>query len=297
MKPSEADLLTLSSGSLRLILSPSIGGAICAFTWNGEGGARRILRECHRPLEKVLDAACFPLVPYVNRIRDGRFTFRGREVRLQPNMAGDPSPLHGQGWLSPWAVDRNGGASVALSYHHEAGEWPWAYEARQEFTLDERGLSARLTCRNIDSEPMPCGLGFHPYFPCGAETRIDTGVGCAWTIDEKVLPVEKVPAEGRYDLRDRLVCGQHLDNGFGAWSGEARMSDPEWPYELRLSSPEAKFFQLYSPPDGGIFVAEPVTHANAALNTPESDWPGLGMRVLEPGDSMSLDMRIDVIPK
>ena len=53
----------------------------------------------------MLDAASFPLVPYVNRIRDGRFTFRGREVRLAPNMAGDPSPLHGQGWLSPWTVE------------------------------------------------------------------------------------------------------------------------------------------------------------------------------------------------
>ena len=52
--------------------------------------------------------ASFPLVPYVNRIRGGRFTFRGREVRLAPNMAGDPSPLHGQGWLSPWQVERAG---------------------------------------------------------------------------------------------------------------------------------------------------------------------------------------------
>jgi aldose 1-epimerase len=40
-----------------------------------------------------------------------------------------------------------------------------------------------------------------------------------------------------------------------------------------------------------------VTHANAALNAPESEWPKLGMRVLDPGEAMSLDMRLDVIPK
>ena len=85
--------------------------------------------------------------------------------------------------------------------------------------------------------------------------------------------------------------------GFGGWGSEARMSNPEWPYVLSLSSPEAKFFQLYSPPDGGIFVAEAVTHANAALNHPESEWPRLGMRVLDPGESMSLGVRIEVIPK
>ena len=70
-----------------------------------------------------------------------------------------------------------------------------------------------------------------------------------------------------------------------------------WTCEIRLSSPEARFFQLYSPPAGGIFVAEPVTHANAALNAPESEWPDLGMRVLEPGETMGLDVRIEVIPK
>lgn len=290
-------ILTLSCGRLRLELSPSIGGAISAFEWAEARAARPILRKCHSRLEKVLDAGCFPLVPYVNRIRDGRFTFRGREVRIAPNMAGDPSPLHGQGWLNPWAVEQADERSVALTYRHDPGEWPWAYEARQKFALDEDGLSITLTCRNVSDESMPCGLGMHPYFPCGPETRLDTRVSSAWTIDEKVLPVAKVPAEGRYDLRDRLVCGQGLDNGFRGWGGEARMSDPEWPYSLRMSSGDARFFQLYSPPTGGIFVAEPVTHANAALNAPEKQWPELGMCVLEPGEEMSLMMRLDVIPK
>ena len=287
-------IVKLAAGELELELSPSIGGAISSFEWKSE---RPILRECHSPLENVLDAACFPLVPYVNRIRGGCFTFRGREVRLQPNMPGDSSPLHGQGWLSSWRTEDSSGSRALLSYRHQPGEWPWTFAAEQEFALDPAGLSIQLTCTNRSDDPMPCGLGFHPYFQCGPETRIDTDVSVAWTIDEHVLPVDKIPAEGRYDLSDRLVCGQDVDNGFGGWGGEARMTDPAWPFELRLSSPQAKFFQLYSPPHGGIFVAEPVTHANAALNAPESEWPELGILVLDAGESMSLDMRLEVIPK
>ena len=289
--------LELRAGLLRLELSPSVGGVISAFEWAGEGGPRAILRKCHSPLQKVLDAASFPLVPYVNRIRGGRFHFHGREVRLAPNMAGDPSPLHGQGWLKAWTVDDITEASALLSFCHGAGEWPWDYEAHQEFELDERGLSVSLTCRNASPEPMPCGLGQHPYFDCGPETRIDTRVTHAWTIDEDVLPVERVVADGRYDLRERLVCGQGLDNGFDGWNGEARLSDPEWPYEVVISSLQARFFQLYSPAAGAIFVAEPVTHANAALNAPEEQWDELGMRVLDPGETMRLDMRLDVTPR
>ena len=297
MKPSEVGSPSLRCGRFRLALNPSVGGSVSALEWIDGAAARPILRECHGPLEKVLDAACFPLVPYVNRIRGGRFAFRGREVRLASNMAGDPSPLHGQGWLHPWRVEQLGEQSASLAFRHDAGEWPWSYEARQVFALDDAGLSLTLACRNTSAEAMPCGLGFHPYFPCGPHTRIDTDVTRAWTVDEKVLPIAEVPATGRYDLTDRLVCGQGLDNGFGGWGGEAHMSDPDWPYRLRLSSPDARFFQLYSPGEGGIFVAEPVTHANAALNRPEEEWPSLGMRVLGPGDEMRLDARLDLVPR
>src|SRR5690349_7396102 len=122
----------LDAGRLRLALSPSTGGAISAFERIDDGGSQPILRKCHSPLEKVLDAGCFPLVPYVNRIRGGEFHFRGRAVRLAPNMPGDPSPLHGQGWLNPWTVARADEHSAALAYRHDTDEWPWAYEARQD---------------------------------------------------------------------------------------------------------------------------------------------------------------------
>lgn len=293
----DGSTVTLAAGRLKLSLSPSIGGAISAFEWVGVGASRSILRKCHRPLEKVLDAASFPLVPYVNRIREGRFTFRGREVRLAPNMPGDPSPLHGQGWLNPWTLEDASDRQAVLTFHHHAGEWPWSYEARQEFTIDEDGLFVVLSCTNLDTEPMPCGLGQHPYFPCGSRTQIDTQVTHAWTIDDKVLPVEEVLAEGRYDLKHRLVCGQDLDNGFGGWDGKAHIDDPDWPYEVRLTSTDARFFQLYSPSQGGIFVAEPVTHANAALNAPESRWADLGMQVLESGEQIRLAMHLRIVAK
>jgi aldose 1-epimerase len=289
-----AEPLLLRAGSLELELSPSIGGSIRNLWW--VDGERRtpVLRQSHSDADSVLAMASFPLVPFVNRIRGGRFSFRGRTVELAPNMAGDPSPLHGQGWLGPWTVEAQGNQDAELRFVHPAGEWPWSYQALQIVTLDEEGLSVRLICRNDDDQPMPCGLGQHPYFPCTADTLLDTGVTHAWEIDEQVLPVAKVPAEGRFDLRQRPVCGQDLDHGFGGWSGDARMSDPSWPFTVTMSSPTARFFQLYSPPTGGIFVVEPVTHANAAMNEPEEQWAELGLQVLEPGEEMSLDMRIDV---
>jgi aldose 1-epimerase len=292
-----SDSLILSSSRLELELSPSIGGSISQLRYSGPSGKTPVLRDRHTPLENVLEAASFPLVPYVNRIRDGSFAFRGRAVSIAPNMPGDPSPLHGAGWLNPWNVEQAEETSAVLTYSHPPGEWPWRYEGRQEFRLDGCVLDVRLTCRNISDERMPCGLGQHPYFDCTAQTRLETQVTHAWTIDDKVLPVDRVPATGRYDLSDRFICSQDLDNGWGGWSGEVLLSDPAWPFEVEMSSPQARFFQVYSPASGGIFVAEPVTHANAALNAPKTEWLELGMRVLDPGEAMDLDMRIEVRPK
>ncbi len=286
------DRIILSAGPLLLELSPSIGGAIRNFFW--VDGERRVslMRESHSAAQSVLDMASFPLVPFVNRIRGGKFDFRRRTIALAPNMSGDKSPLHGQGWLGKWEVIEADATSARLAFDHEAGEWPWAYRAEQHFALMPEALELALTCTNESDEPMPCGLGQHPYFHCTSQTRVATLVRTAFEIDADVLPTAEVPATGRFDLADRPVCGLGLDHGFGGWAGEAQLSDPDWPAALTLSSPNADFFQLYSPATGGIFVAEPVTHANAAINEPEAEWARLGLQVLEPGETMRLDMKI-----
>jgi len=279
----------LHAGSLRLVLLPALGGSIARL----DRGSVALLRGSDAPAHP-LESACFPLVPFCNRIRDGSFRFRDREVRLSRNMAGEKSPIHGQGWLSPWSVEESDNRTAELRFIHEPGEWPWRYEARQRFALDENGLSAELACRNLADEPMPCGLGFHPYFRCGEGTSLETSVTHVWTVDADVLPVARIPATERYDLSHGPACGRGLDNGFDGWSGGARIAMPLESLALRLSSPDASRFQLYSPADLPLFVAEPVTHANDALAAPEGEWSGLGIRILEPGEAMTLRMRIDV---
>ena len=286
--------LTLAQGALELVLAPAVGGAIARFDCIVDGRRVPVLRPSPDPLGSVLEAASFPLVPFVNRIRGGRIEFRSGQVHLSPNMPGDPSPLHGQGWLGAWQVAHCSADEAELRFEHQGGEWPWAYESRQHFQLDDDGVAMRISCRNTSDEPMPCGLGIHPYFNCGPDTRIRTVVDHVWTVDEQVLPVSRVPAAGRYDIADAHACGRGLDNGYDGWSGSAVFSDTAWPFEIELTAPGADFFQIYSPSQGGIFVAEPVTHANDALSRPEDEWAGLGIRILAPGELLELDSRLEV---
>jgi aldose 1-epimerase len=290
-----ASPLILRAGALEVHLLPALGGSVARFDRVTDGHRQSLLRGAEAGIADVLDAACFPLVPFVNRVRGGTFVCDGRVVTLSPNMPADPSPLHGQGWRAAWQVTEAHDDHATLTYRHAPGEWPWDYEATHSIALDEGGLSLELSCRNLSPERMPCGLGFHPYYPCSPETVLDTVVASAWTIDAAVLPVDNVPAAGRYDLRARRICGQSLDNGFEGWGGSASIVWPGEAASLRLSSPDAGHFQVYSPAEGGLFVAEPVQHANAALNAPQAEWPSLGLQLLAQGESRVLHARFEVV--
>ena len=283
----------LRSGDLEVHLLPSAGGSLARFDRLTGSKRQPLLRGTDSDAGGPRDSACFPLVPFCNRIRGGAFSCGGETVRLTPNMPPDPSPLHGQGWQSAWELELLGNSAAAMRFMHRAGEWPWDYEAVQRVALDPGGLTIELSCRNLSDRPMPCGLGLHPYYPCDAETRLDTDVDEVWTVDEQTLPLAREPAQGIYDLRARLVCGQDLDNGFGGWSGSATIEWPQQEAGLRLSSSDCRFFQLYSPSDGGLFVAEPVQNANAALNEPEEDWAELGIEVLQPGETRRMSARFE----
>ncbi|HEX8569798.1 MAG TPA: aldose 1-epimerase [Caulobacteraceae bacterium] len=291
------DLLALRSGDLELDLAPAVGGSVAGFRLRRGDRAEPLFRESRLPYSDVLQSASYPLVPFSNRVRDGRFTFRGREVRLSPNLQPQPHPLHGQGWRGAWSVASAGEASAELRFRHEPDEWPWAYEAVQRFGLDADGLTLVLSATNTSDEEMPCGLGLHPYFPSNPETVLEVETKDVWTIDEEVMPVERQDPVGRYDLRRRRIDAADLDNGYEGWGGQATITWPDRSLTLRFSSPDATRFQVYSPPEGGVFVAEPVTNRNDVFAYPEEQWPELGVRILAPGETTSLTTRFEVVTR
>ena len=209
-----------------------------------------------------------------------------------------PQPAARPGLAERWRVDERRASAAVLSFRHPAGEWPWDYEARQEFALDEAravGSGSPAATRR----PSRCRAGSASIPISRADrTRASTRRSThAWTIDEHVLPVEQGAADG--PLRPPRPAG--LRPGSRPWlrrlGREARMTDPDWPYDAAAVVARRALLPALFAAEGGIFVAEPVTHANAALNAPEEQWSELGMRVLEPGEEMSLDMRLEVIPK
>ena len=282
-----AGRLTLLHGAFELVLAPEVGGSVARYAHEG----RPLFRPTPDGYADVLRAACFPLVPYSNRIRDGVFRFGGRDVRIERNNLPQRHPLHGHGWRGAWTVEHAREAEAVLAFAWPGGDWPWPFRAEQRFQLDGAGLEVALTVENRGDSPMPAGLGFHPYFPCPPGTVLDTQVDEVWTVDGDLFPDGRAPAAGRYALRERVIHHADLDNGYGGWSGDATIRWPDG-QAVRITSPE-RFFQVYAPTTEDVLCAEPVSHANGALNAPEAEQAALGLRVLAPGERLTLNARFD----
>lgn len=299
-----SDLLLLSAGPLRLVLAPSVGGAIAAFTrqwWDGP-----LRREVHwlRPApasalaqRDPLEMGSFPLLPFCNRLRDGHARFAGREIRCPPNHPGMRArhPLHGIGWLRPWDVLSAGPAQASLGLQVAASQaWPWRFSARQDFTLREDLAQVALHVRNEDTATMPLGLGHHPYFPHTPGTRLTSATQAIWRTDGEVMPTVLEAGPEVQALREGVLLERlDLDNNFTGWQHRARI---EWPPDRHgparsltlLAQPPLDYFVLYCPRGVEFFCAEPVSQCTDWLNLLARYGPGpLGGAQLAPGEALS----------
>ena len=275
-------MLRLAAGDWGLSLLPDLGGSIGSL----DRGGRNILRPTPAGATGPLETACFPMLPYVNRIAHRQFHFGGRQWQLPANFGDHPHSLHGIGWQRPWAVAQATEQAATLVLDHSGGNgWPWPFHAEQSFSLSAGGLSARLLLRNMADEPTPAGLGFHPYFPRHADSRLTTRVSTAWTADDTQLPVSAVAADhfGDWTAGDSLTRPSLVDNAYEGWSGRARIDGGG--LSIRLEADGTDGLHLYIPPGENFFCAEPVTHLPNAINRG-------GMRLLGPGEALSIEMRI-----
>ena len=277
------DLITLRAGDAAVELAPEAGGSVTRY-WIERGPVTRewlrptpagALRAGHPYL-----AAAFPLVPYSNRIRAGRFSFRGRSVVEPLNRPPERHAIHGHGWQARWQPTEVTAATARLEYRHPAGAWPWAYHATQRFTLTPSGLTVELSLSNQSAAPMPAGLGWHPYFPRTPRVTITADVRAMWLTDEEKMPTERVAPPA-------APFGRGRDNCFVGWSRRVTIDWPELGARLVMrATPPLDYLVVFTPARRPFFCVEPVSHVTDAFNLAEAGRSDSGILVLEPGETL-----------
>jgi aldose 1-epimerase len=280
-------ILTLEDGITRLTLAPQTGGSIV--NWTVIGSGQPLLRPSNDEALSTGIArrlACYPLVPWSNRIGNGGFDTPDGWLALEPNSANDALPIHGSGWQQPWDVIEQSAQHALLQLNSTV---PFAYCAQLRFSLQDGTLSITLTVTHMDPRAAWHGLGLHPYLPRTANTRLRAKASHIWRTDEAGLPaqLERLPAEWDFNELNDLPQNR-LDNGFTQWDGNGLISQPDLGYELECQATGSEYFLVFCPPGLDFFCFEPVSHPVNAHHLPGRP----GLRLLKQGESAELSFSL-----
>lgn len=254
-----------------------------------------VLRPSPDPLARSSDAASFLLVPYSNRLRDGRFRFEGATYQL---ANAKKHAIHGDVRDRPWRTVRSGATEALLRFDSSDFtdiNFPFPFAAEFNLSLDGACLRTRLGLINAGTRRMPAGCGFHPYFArrlCEQDrVEIQLSVEGVYPGDDPLPTGPVVPVGPDQDFHRRRPLDPVLDHCFGGWDGRALIRWPQSGVELSLEAGKTlRHVIIYSPKDQPYFAVEPVSHANDGFNLFAGGQSGTGVVVLEPGRSLVADL-------
>lgn len=260
-----ADGIVLEAGDARVVVRPDAGARIGSLEVAG-----RELLVTGSP-DGPIYWGTYPMAPWAGRIRDGRFTFAGREHQLP--LAMPPHAIHGVVFDRPWTVTDQARERAMLAIELD-DRWPFRGRVRQQVTLMADGLETVLALEAEES--MPVTMGWHPWF----RRRIGS---------PETDPVRLHFDPDRMLVRDPtgIPTGELVAPTSGPWDDAFTnlRANPvlEWPGQLRLEiSSTCRWWVAYTQPVDALCV-EPQSGPPDAAN--------LAPAVVEAGETLEHSMR------
>lgn len=246
------------------------------------------------------------LIPFPGRVRDGRYSFDGRQFELECNDKEGPNAIHGFVRSLPWQVQDVHANKVTFEIRIDAETYagrgyPFSLAISVMYDLVVSGLTCTFTVKNEGQQAAPVGVGFHPYFTVGtskideAEVRIP---GAAYVeFNERLVPTGRVlSATGTpWDHRRFRKIGQQRFNHCylqlerdtqGMATASLRHTARDRAIDITMDHAFSAVVvytgdAIADAPRAALAI-EPMTCASDAFNHP--DW---GLKRLVPGETFS----------
>lgn len=204
----------------------------------GGGGYRAVVTQCGAGLRELTYGAR-PLVqgftpnemasagrgqlllPWPNRIRDGRYSFQGRDLQLPLTEVARGNASHGLARWTAWSVVDRTEASVTLGYRLMAQPgYPWTLDLLAEYAVTDAGLAVTVQATNRSDRAAPYAHGAHPYLVAGDapvdDWELELPAATRLEVDERKIPTGRRGVDGTgYDFRTaRPLPGVELDTAY-----------------------------------------------------------------------------------
>jgi aldose 1-epimerase len=233
------------------------------------------------------------LLPWPNRLRDGRWEWQGERLQLEVVSPENPVAIHGLVSAQPWSVlaAEDNAVTVGTVVEPRSG-YPFLLATAIDYRLAADRLTTTVRVRNDGDRPAPFGVGMHPYLSVGgrvdgdvAEAELALPVRTALELDGGLPTGRTHPADGAVGrIGDRAFDDAYTDlvRDDDGWA-RVRLRGPAGSLELALDG-TWRWLQVYSgdtlPPGERrrSLAVEPMTCPPNALAD------GVDLVILEPGE-------------
>jgi aldose 1-epimerase len=194
------------------------------------------------PREAMCDGAHgAPLVPWPNRLADGRYRFGGVDYQVALTEPEKGNAIHGLLRWRCWDVVRQDSNQITMGTRlYPLTGYPFVLDVEVHYTLDEEGLTVTTTATNCGEQACPYGCGQHPYLSPGGGLIDDAVLSFAAgtrivTDPQRQLPTGTEPVAGSsFDFsQGRRLGDQQIDFAFtdlvrdGAGRAWVRLEGPD----------------------------------------------------------------------
>lgn len=297
---SSPPVITLENDRWRVGLVPATGGSV-AFGQVRIGSAWVDVLRPTAPgdLHQRSLCASFPLVPWSNRIRDGKLLWQGRTYQLRTDPR-DGTARHGAATEYPWTVVAQTESTATLEFASQdvyGVNFPWTFTARFEYVLDGDRFTWSMSVTNTDAETFPAGLGHHPYFvrqltmPDGtvsALPRVQINCDKSYELVDALPLAQAGPIAAHTDFRTPRALGPDVVDDVLTGRTSPTVAVIDYPDELTITMHGGELLShvvAFAPKDQPFFAIEPVTNVNDAFTLASQGVAGTGVFLVQPGET------------
>ncbi|MEN9611718.1 MAG: hypothetical protein RLZZ628_2532 [Bacteroidota bacterium] len=245
------------------------------------------------------------LAPFPNRLRDGSYEHRGIIRSFPIKKSSGNNAIHGFCRDAPMTVESvkmDADHAEIVCTHAYSGEhpaYPFRFSLKTVLTLRGTTFTMGMYVTNLDTQSMPVGLGWHPYFRFEGAAANDISMqmpDCQLiVVDDRMLPTgKKVLFEDFKTLRK--IDETRLDTGFVLNEGSETNATVILKYQNKKlkywqNSQNWRFLQVFTPPHRQSVAVEPMSCAADAFNTAD------GLKILMPEETFGGQFGVVYIEK
>jgi aldose 1-epimerase len=236
------------------------------------------------------------LFPFPNRLKDGKFKWKGTTYQWPINDPKCQNAIHGFVRYEEFRVKSveitryQGTINLVLPYRASRPYFPFEFDLEMSYTLQQdKFFVVDVSVTNVGEDAFPFGFGWHPYFKFDANPIIKD-ISMRWPedcslvhVDKRMLPTGELTPFNNYATH-QLIGDAHFDNCFKPKLDFSQenvcrifLKDEDANIEVSARGQEFPFFQVFTPPGRNCIAVEHMTCNVNGFNNKE------GLQTLKPG--------------